>query len=493
MRAGQLRQDDGREHRHGHETQATPEPIRHPDAVEQEDEREPGGTSRQAGDDHNQPDIHLPAERRQRLEALGFDWDPVRTRWEKMSDRLARYKDRFGHCNVPANWLEDPHLAHWVTGQRQLGRRGRLPAEHRQRLDALGFMWGPLSAWQEKMFARLVQFKERAGHCNVPQKWPEDSQLANWVRVQRDLKKGGRLPPERRQRLDALGFTWDPLSERLEEMFTRLGRFKERFGHCNVPDKWEEDPQLANWIGRQRQLGKQGHLPGERRQRLDALGFDCDPKKAGWEEMFARLVQVKERAGHCNVPQKWLEDPQLGSWVGHQRELGKRGRPPAGFRQRLDGLGFEWDPRVALWEEMFTRLVQFKERAGHCNVSQKWREDPQLGTWVSVQRRVRKQDKLSRERIRRLAAIGFEWDPHAALWEEIFTRLVEFKRRFGHCNVPQQWPEDPQLARWVHKQRQSKKRDNASRERIRRLGEVGLVWEPKRAPGVTASQHGPCR
>jgi hypothetical protein len=35
---------------------------------------------------------------------------------------------------------------------------------------------------------------------------------------------------------------------------------------------------------------------------------------------------------------------------------------------RLEGMGFEWDPQRAQWNQMFEKLKQFKEEIGHCKV-----------------------------------------------------------------------------------------------------------------------------
>ena len=97
--------------------------------------------------------------------------------------------------------------------QRHLRRQGHLSPDRFQRLDHLGFEWGALTplatladSWDE-MFARLVQFQDRFGHCNVPLGWSEDLQLVRWVNLLRQVRKG-HLPAERIQWLDALGFKW---------------------------------------------------------------------------------------------------------------------------------------------------------------------------------------------------------------------------------------------------------------------------------------------
>jgi hypothetical protein len=124
------------------------------------------------------------------------------------------------------------------------------------------------------MFARLLTFKEKTGCCDVPRGSPENVQLAIWAHAQRRLYKFGRLSSERVQRLTALGFEWDPLTAAWEEMFAHLVRYKERFGHCNVPAKWPEDQQLRRWIGNQRQFRKTKRLSRQRVRRLDNVGFD---------------------------------------------------------------------------------------------------------------------------------------------------------------------------------------------------------------------------
>jgi len=37
-----------------------------------------------------------------------------------------------------------------------------------------------------------------------------------------------------------------------------------------------------------------------------------------WSELFARLKAFKEEHGHCLVPNRYPEDPQLGSWGKHR-------------------------------------------------------------------------------------------------------------------------------------------------------------------------------
>ena len=101
--------------------------------------------------------------------------------------------------------LKGDRLAQWVSNQRK--DKDKMSPERRQRLDALGFVWAvPTPQWEEG-FRTLQSFHQREGHCLVPRRHCEQGyRLGQWVSKQRQFKDT--MPPERRQRLDALGFVW---------------------------------------------------------------------------------------------------------------------------------------------------------------------------------------------------------------------------------------------------------------------------------------------
>lgn len=82
----------------------------------------------------------IEAARVQRLEELGFVWDPYGRYWEDMFGRLVAYKQEHGDCLVPRSY-SDKQLGNWVNTQRSLKSRGKLETARIQRLDELGFAW----------------------------------------------------------------------------------------------------------------------------------------------------------------------------------------------------------------------------------------------------------------------------------------------------------------------------------------------------------------
>ena len=187
-------------------------------------------------------------------------------------------------------------------------------------------------------------------------------------------------------------------------------------GHCSVPQR---HGKLSQWVKNQRAERKKGKLSEERVRKLDALGFDCDPRStqpnlAPWDERLGELTKYKADHGHCNVPRS---QGSLGEWVIRQRQAYKKGKLSEERVQKLGELGFVWNPQPA-WDESLGELMKYKDEHGHCSVPR--RHGP-LGKWVSRQRQAYKTDKLSEERVQKLEDLGFGWDGWVA--------ILKFERR----------------------------------------------------------------
>jgi lysozyme family protein len=285
----------------------------------------------------------LSADRKARLDALGFDWDPSETAWEQGFEHLLAYAQEYKNCRVPHLYKSSDGygLGSWVLKQRQ--NRGTLSADREARLDALGFDWNPHDTDWEQGFEHLQAYAQEYKNCRVPHPYKSSDgyRLGKWVSVQRLSQD--KLSNDRKARLDALGFDWDPITTRWEEGLHCLKIYKEREGDCHVPvNHKENDFPLGQWVSNQRANKK--NLSGVRRQRLDELGFVWDALDAAWEEGFRYLTMYKEREGDCRVPAHHEENNfLLGSWVSRQRQ--KKARMSQGRIQRLDELGFIWKAR----------------------------------------------------------------------------------------------------------------------------------------------------
>ncbi|KAL3936285.1 MAG: hypothetical protein SGBAC_008367 [Bacillariaceae sp.] len=472
--------------------------------------------------------------------------------WDAMFERLIAYRHTYGNCLVPKRFADDPKLGTWVETQRVQYKRlirtqdqsgheivhpnKRLTAERLRKLESVGF------AWVAKFIKKSASKKE------------EDTSLYAHNAQQ-----------QRKQRLNEA--QW-------EEMYQRLVQYKQQFGDCLVPRKFEGDPKLATWVETQRVVwnkeaksaasgttaaeaitedAKLKRLTPLRKQRLQDLGFVWSLRNKRiedhWDEMFRQLLEYKNVHGDCLVPSRFESNLKLGKWVETQRyefsKLQKKHaaaaaapKPPADDDasddskprainprlttdrlRRLESVGFEWKVKNKMkryydkqWDQMFQRLLQFKEATGHCRVPKRYQADTKLGTWVHTQRiQYRKliastkgppateeevakllagqnpsltpeenaalkscakdhiNYRLTEDRRKRLEDMGFVWsardgekgaditrgvrNTYDDQWDSMFDKLREYKETNGNCLVPKRYKENPKLGTWVDTQR----------------------------------------
>ena len=142
-----------------------------------------------------------------------------------------------------------------------------------------------------------------------------------------------------------------------EDRYFELQAFKREKGHCRVPARYKANPKLGRWVMTQRRqftLLMQGYpntLTAERINRLEGIGFTwCirpEPVKT-WNSKFQELMEYKNTYGNCNVPQRYQDNPKLGTWVHTQRRQyklmieGKKSSMTQEKIQALDSIGFFW-------------------------------------------------------------------------------------------------------------------------------------------------------
>jgi hypothetical protein len=318
---------------------------------------------------------------------------------------------------------------------------------------------------------QLKDFKAQNGHCNVKIRYKANPTLGKWCNNMREqykifckkakLEQEGdgagvkRLPKcpmtaERIRLLEEVGFEWstnrevsfdDAWNRRLAE----LKLYQQANGNCDVPHGHKENPQLAEWVHRQRctyvsmkEREKTGETISEQRFRVKQEGLAKKGKEA--PPPAPRNDPETERAAEQTI------------------------------RNRMDILekmGFQFQVKRNTWMERLQQLREYKTEHGDCNVPITYAPNPAFGRWVHTQRH---QEKLRREqrndgkkssksamtdeRFALLDAIGFSWEvrsstkgggtsslkpPHLFTWEERFEELRAFYQTHGHSSVPPEY------------------------------------------------------
>lgn len=454
------------------------------------------------------------------LEKIGFEWATGLASWDERFAELCAFKERFGHTRVKVKWSENSLLGAWVVSQRYKHRRKELGEEYVQRLNAIGFDWdGRIAArpvqktlsdpdknWHD-IFERFKTYAAANGADVVTVVDEETKKLNRWMLYQRQAKNQGELSEARINALNEIGFVWQrnarrtgpraprspaveaPITRTWDEMFSELGDFFKLHGHCNVPDDWAAQPELARWVAMQRRAKKQNQLSPEQVNRMEEIGFAWSTHDGGWDAMFAKLVEHM-RPMHNGKPREAPASDELKRWMLTQRQSKKRGDLEPEREKRLTSIGFEWEPFSAQWEAMFTRLRAFHAERRNCRVPSKWPQDPQLASWVGTQRMQKSEGKLSVERTAKLDTLEFEWNPRRGgaggerePWETMFAQLQEYHRINEHASVPQTYLPNKKLAWWVTTQRRKYRKQKLADWQIARLNELNFEWDGGRKGG----------
>jgi hypothetical protein len=97
---------------------------------------------------------------------------------------------------------------------------------------------------------------------------------------------------------------------------------------------------------------------------------------------------------------------------------------------------------------------------------------------VQWQRSFYTKNNISIDRINRLESIGFVWakGQEKKKWNEMYQKLVAYKKEHKSTNVPRGYARDPKLGNWVHVQHPLYKSKNLNTERMNKLESLGSVW-----------------
>ena len=149
-----------------------------------------------------------------------------------------------------------------------------------------------------------------------------------------------------------------------------------------------------------------------------------------WEGHFQDLLKFKATHGHCSVPHTYPANIEFARWCKRQRYQYKllRNQKKSLMSEerlnRLEGVGFVWDPQSIAWEAKLMELVEFKAEHGHCNVPCRYPPNPKLGAWAKRQRRQYKLYKsgasinISPDRFRILSEMGFQFQMQGCITTE---------------------------------------------------------------------------
>lgn len=317
--------------------------------------------------------------------------------------------------------------------------------------------------WQSNL-QNLKKFKKEHNHCNVPENFEKDPQLARWVKNVRTHRS--KLPQWVDKALLKLKFDFNYKPSSWDLYYEQLKAFYKTNGHVYIQYRDTAYASLYQWTRAIRQ--SRAKLSQAQRDSLDNLGFEWETQNRNklWELRLRELADFKKKHGHIIIP-KSLKN--LNGWV---RGLRKKQRSISKERkEQLAALGFLWSSdvekaREQAWEKRYSELLSFYKEHGHTRVPQKTK----LGMWCNSLLKPGKY--INEERKKKLSNIGFGWEGNRLqAWNECYRELALFKKKHGHTRVPASMKK---LHNWASSQRKTK--HHLTKEQVNRLDELDFLW-----------------
>lgn len=139
-----------------------------------------------------------------RLDAIGMIWEKgVDSKWEKGYAAAAAYQAAHGDLNVPGDYRGPDGLVlkSWLQNQRKRYRSGRLEADRKRRLDAIGMLWELPDPWMAR-YEVLLRYYRQYKTFDIPQNVvAEGVWIGKWLAKQREYLREGKLTKEQAEKI----------------------------------------------------------------------------------------------------------------------------------------------------------------------------------------------------------------------------------------------------------------------------------------------------
>ena len=317
-------------------------------------------------------------ERVEKLNEVGFVWDALEAQWLEYFEQLLQYKKEHGDTLVSQGYEANPSLAFWVNNQRSNYNGNKLSPARIKKLNEIEFVWDAQEAQWLEYFEQLLQYKEEHGNTLVPKRYEENKQLGRWVIRQRVNFHAKTLLSERREKLDEIGFVWDPIEAQWLECFGQLKEYRRYHGDTLVPNRYSSNPSLGKWVSTQRyeyrkfmeskKLEEDGSLLNnidkpeiekisnsytrmteERIRQLEAEDFIWDPRDYAWQIKYEEMCEWIALNGHGAIRRSSKQCNSLADWARGQRQM---------YKKYLNG------EKIGLPKEAIETRIEKLERAG---------------------------------------------------------------------------------------------------------------------------------
>lgn len=358
--------------------------------------------------------------------------------WEESYSELKEYFLKNKNSDVPRKKnSKDPlyKLSNFVAMQRHFKKYNdnRMNEYKIKKLEEINFSWelsykngGQILKDDDQWFINLTiysDFKKKYNREPKQKKNTEEYQIGKWRNDQAVNRKRGILSQDRIDLLEAENIIWDLEQYEFNIKLSKLLNYKKEFGNFNVPLSYKIDGvSLGQFVYGLKNRGTRK----ENKEILEKNGMEGvllrseidkkDKKQRNltlvWKKNYERLRALKENGFNINqINQDYKEDEKFGIWVVNQKNRYKHDNLNDEQEKLLENLGLKLSKEHSLnekWNLFYDILCEYKKTYGNCKVTKSF--DKELQSWVALQRRAKRLNTLTEDKIEKLQKIEFEWE-----------------------------------------------------------------------------------
>ena len=371
----------------------------------------------------------------EKLDKIGMRWELYSDyNWSRNFNAASEYFNTFGNLDVPSKYVtkDGLRLGEWISNLRTWAGSGihvrYLTDERKKSLDTIGMIWSKLDYFWENNFSAAVKYYRENGNLIVPSNFvtADGVRLGSWICRLRKLRKGqGKgTPPtaEQIKRLDDIGMIWElNTTRRWDSAYAFAKKYFEENGNLLIPSTYRTETgfALGQWVQNQRKAYNNGTIFETRRKLLNQIGMVWNPPDS-WLIRYNLVKKYYEEHGNICINQSVvIEDVWLGKWIAVQKKLYDEKKTLNDEQRRLlEQLPLEQvNSKSKAWFLAYADAEKYYKENNSLEVPSTYKGDSGiiLYDWIIRQRRARRENKLTEERISLLNKIGFVWEFEKAI------------------------------------------------------------------------------
>ncbi|KFX58657.1 hypothetical protein FDC50_02555 [Clostridium botulinum] len=435
-----------------------------------------------------------------KLNAIGIVWNynfVLKDEWNKNYELARKFYCEYNHLRVPQDYVyEEKTLGTWIHTQRQAykGNRGTLTDEQIEKLNAIGMLWNPHEESWEQYYHLATKYYNLIGNLNVPDDYEMDrDNLGRWISVQRQAyngRKDVKLTSEQINRLNSIGMIWNGKNGTQTSFFEQVIYYycKQYFSDStnnNIDNGFEIDIYIPSV-----KIGiEYDGVFWHRNKYIKDNEKDTKCHKLGIRLIRIREFPLEKTTGAINyILQNYnyntfsillnqVFKEQLGVIIDIDIN-----------RDSIEILKCFKTSATDPWYINFELAKEYYQMYGNLLIRRDYvtTNGRRLGQWILNQRQTYKglySKFLTQEQIDKLNEIGMVWNKNEFSWNIAYEYAREYFLKNGNLNIPQSYVfDDFKLGKWINTQRNQyngKKSTSISTERIRKLNEIGMIWNTK--------------